>query len=279
MKLVVLLCIFISFSSCSIFKSWQKPKSYEIRTSVKGTNVYNIKGKLLGQTPLLLKFEDVQNHVEDEYVSLILEKDGYLSRVVFFDTGRNLNLRVDMKRDKFFQNNKYRLLKEHNNLLLLKNDFLRSQLEVVNQKSSKDFKKTEMLNKMKQKSSSNARKFLKKNNKKRSASNKNITNRNRLKLTQQIQPKPQKTYVNEFLEIQELINQRSFSRAKQDLYMIDKEAPNLPTTINLLAYIEMEMGDYRKATLYLERLTKLKKGDVMTQRLKDLLTLLQHTDK
>lgn len=279
MKLVVLLCIFISFSSCSIFKSWQKPKSYEIRTSVKGTNVYNIKGKLLGQTPLLLKFEDVENHVEDEYVSLILEKDGYLSRVVFFDTGRNLNLRVDMKRDKFFQNNKYRLLKEHNNLLLLKNDFLRSQLEVVNQKSSKDFKKTEMLNKMKQKSSSNARKFQKKNNKKRSASNKNITNRNRLKLTQQIQSKPQKTYVNEFLEIQELINQRSFSRAKQDLYMIDKEAPNLPTTINLLAYIEMEMGDYRKATLYLERLTKLKKGDVMTQRLKDLLTLLQHTDK
>lgn len=279
MKLVVLLCIFISFSSCSIFKSWQKPKSYEIRTSVKGTNVYNIKGKLLGQTPLLLKFEDVQSHVEDEYVSLILEKDGYLSRVVFFDTGRNLNLRVDMKRDKFFQNNKYRLLKEHNNLLLLKNDFLRSQLEVVNQKSSKDFKKTEMLNKMKQKSSSNARKFQKKNNKKRSASNKNITNRNRLKLTQQIQSKPQKTYVNEFLEIQELINQRSFSRAKQDLYMIDKEAPNLPTTINLLAYIEMEMGDYKKATLYLERLTKLKKGDVMTQRLKDLLTLLQHTDK
>jgi hypothetical protein len=254
---------------------------YSIVSSVKGANVYTAKGKLLGQTPLRIEFKDIQDGIDGEFVTLIVEKESYHTRVIFFEAERSVELKIDLRRDDFFQDNKYQILKSRNSLLTKENSFLKMKVESSSElilqhvnKVKEDktaFADAKMIKKIKpiviKKTKPLVRKKITKNKKK--------VSRSYRKKVGSITPE----LINEFLLIQSLINKRKFGQAKHDLYEIDKKNPNLTTTLNLLTYIELESGNYNLAEVLLDRTISLGKKDTMTDRLVVLHNKLSRENK
>lgn len=274
------LLILFSLTGCSLYKKVVTLPKYSIVTSVKGANVYSSKGKLLGQTPLKFGYKEIQDGIDGEFATLILEKDGYLSRVVFFEAERSVELKIDLKRDEFFQDNKYKLLEGRNELLSNENLFLKEKLKssnslLVSAKVSANSSKEKTANQNRV-NNTKVKSTQKVNKNKKYRKNKKVVSRKNIKRNRFLSYEGNLStdLINKFLEIQNLINLRNFSQAKHDLYEVDKKRPNLATTLNLLAYIELESGNYNTARAFLDRTEMLKKSDVMTKRLFDLLNKL-----
>ncbi|MFT6630499.1 MAG: hypothetical protein ACJAS4_000437 [Bacteriovoracaceae bacterium] len=263
---------------------------YSIVSSVKGANVYTAKGKLLGQTPLRIEFKDIQDGVDGEFVTLIVEKESYHTRVIFFEAERSVELKIDLKRDEFFQDNKYQIMKSRNSLLAKENSFLKMKIDSSNELMLRHVNKDkEIVAKAPEntivrpeiektlKSSSKKKIFKKKKLKKKIVRNKKVPKGYLSKRNGNLRPE----LINEFLLVQSLINKRKFDQAKHDLYEIDKKNPNLTTTLNLLTYIELESGNYNLAQVLLDRTISLGKKDTMTDRLVTLLNKLsrEHNTK
>jgi hypothetical protein len=281
---------FMNLLSCSLYKSMVALPKYSIVSSVKGANVYTAKGKLLGQTPLRIEFKDIQDGVDGEFVTLIVEKESYHTRVIFFEAERSVELKIDLKRDEFFQDNKYQIMKSRNSLLAKENSFLKMKIDSSNELMLRHVNKDkEIVAKAPEntivrpeiektlKSSSKKKIFKKKKLKKKIVRNKKVPKGYLSKRNGNLRPE----LINEFLLVQSLINKRKFDQAKHDLYEIDKKNPNLTTTLNLLTYIELESGNYNLAQVLLDRTISLGKKDTMTDRLVTLLNKLsrEHNTK
>jgi hypothetical protein len=288
---------FMNLLSCSLYKSMVALPKYSIVSSVKGANVYTAKGKLLGQTPLRIEFKDIQDGVDGEFVTLIVEKESYHTRVIFFEAERSVELKIDLKRDEFFQDNKYQIMKSRNSLLAKENSFLKMKIDSSNElmlrhvnklEDKKEDKKivakapentiVKSENEKTLQSSSQKKVFKKKKNRSKKVSrNKKVPKGYFSKRNGNLRPE----LINEFLLVQSLINKRKFDQAKHDLYEIDKKNPNLTTTLNLLTYIELESGNYNLAQVLLDRTISLGKKDTMTDRLVTLLNKLsrEHNTK
>ena len=271
---------FMNLLSCSLYKSMVALPKYSIVSSVKGANVYTAKGKLLGQTPLRIEFKDIQDGVDGEFVTLIVEKESYHTRVIFFEAERSVELKIDLKRDEFFQDNKYQILKSRNSLLTKENSFLKMKVDSSNElmlrhvNSAKedrldaaDGKKPIIISKNQKLVEPSTKKTILK---KKVTRNKKIARSHYIRKYGDLRPE----LINEFLLVQSLINKRKFDQAKHDLYEIDKKNPNLTTTLNLLTYIELESGNYNLAQALLNRTISLGKKDTMTDRLVVLLNKL-----
>ncbi len=85
--------------------------------------------------------------------------------------------------------------------------------------------------------------------------------------------------VDEYIAIQNLIYFRKFTQARHDLIEIDKKYPNLISTINLLAYIEIQLGEYQTAKIILDRAYRLKKANSTTTRIKDALSAVFNEER
>lgn len=244
---------------------------YSLTTSVNGVNVYSAKGDLVGQTPLILKKEDISKALEGDFVTLILEKEGYLSRVVFFEASKSVELKIDLKRDKFFQDNKYMLLQSRNKVLSDENDFLKRENDHYKENHKETPKKVKIITikdepiKKKSVVSVPKRKTIEKVKKRFKRKGKLISH----------QKKYNSKLMNKYLYIQKLINYRDFKTAKNELFEVDKKYPNMPTTYNLLAYIEIEKGNYRSARNLLDRSVFFNKNDSVTNRLMEALVAIE----
>ena len=263
---IILLLSLISLSGCSLYKDMVSLPKYRLSTSVKGANVYNSKGRLLGQTPMILAYKDIKDSLDGEFVTLILEKESYLSRVVFFESERSVELKIDLKRDEFFENNRYRLLEGRYELASKENLFLKEKIksteDILDKRKVESVEVKPTIERAKIKQVISKPISIEKNKK----SYKPIRKKN-VNLSSSV--------INKFFIVQNLINKRNFKQAIHNLFEIDRKYPDLTTTLNLLTYIELEKGNYNTAKVYLKRITALKRSDVMTKRLYLLLNKLE----
>jgi tetratricopeptide (TPR) repeat protein len=106
-----------SFEGCSLLSGRSPTSEYSIFTSIPGASVYRADGKSLGQTPLVLGWEDVSDTIDGRFVSFLIEKPGYFTRIIFFDATDSINLKIDLEVDKEFTRRKRKLITlEINNL-------------------------------------------------------------------------------------------------------------------------------------------------------------------
>lgn len=116
LKITLLMTLLLS-SGCSLFSFGYKAE-YKVETSMVGADVYLSNGVLMGQTPLDLTWESLSEVIDGRFVTIIIKKDGYFTRVVLFDTSDSVNIKIDLKVDKNF---KELMVKEsHNRELMLK---------------------------------------------------------------------------------------------------------------------------------------------------------------
>lgn len=148
MKKIRVLNIFfmgIILSSCSLLGEKELSTEYSIFTSVEGANVSLTDGKSLGQTPIVLGFEQVKDHVDGRFVSFFIEKPGYFTRVIFIDVTKSVNVKIDLGVDKEYAlkrekevitRNKYleekhKLFKDQKNFLVDSIENYKKQLSLI----------------------------------------------------------------------------------------------------------------------------------------------------
>ncbi len=137
---LILLVAFLS--SCSLIGERSITAEYSLFTSVPGANIYRADGEVVGQTPLMLKWADIKDVADGRFVSFIVEKPGYFTRVVFFDVTDSVNLKIDLEVDRKYKEKRQKMAKKEIIHLQEKNEYLREQTKYLSH-SIESFKKQE----------------------------------------------------------------------------------------------------------------------------------------
>ncbi|GEM_PF-4805111 len=133
---------FFALASCSLLGERSPNAEYSLYTSVPGANVYRSDGKIIGQTPLVLGWTDVEDVIDGRFVSFIVEKSGYFTRVVFFDATDSVNLKIDLAVDKEYLAKRKELVMMEIETVREKNDNLLAQ-KVLMSEAIASYKKNE----------------------------------------------------------------------------------------------------------------------------------------
>jgi tetratricopeptide (TPR) repeat protein len=297
-KLFILLTI-LTFSSCSLLGEKEIGAEYSIHSSIAGANVYRPDGKIIGQTPLDLAWEDVKDFADGRFVSFIIEKPGYYTRVVFFDASESVNLKIDLNVDKDFKKNRVKIaelklehekvknshLKEQNSLLKISLADLKKQLNQYNQNMLRLQARLESAN-IKIQELHEVTKVGGVNTKvlnlpmktnfsvTRTPACKEVKQRKcpKVKVLKKFYPsKETNEIVRELLTAQMLIINKDYAKAKNYILGIEERYPRVAAVYTLLAYIEINQGNKKKAKFYIDKSLRLDRNDQMAKR---MLTLL-----
>lgn len=285
----LLLINFVLMQSCALYKSFTTKPQFKITTSENGVGIYSLKGDLIGETPANLSYKDIEGYIDGDYVTLVLDKPGYHNRILYFDTLKSLEIKIDLKQDKNFNLSKQSLLEEKINILKKHNKLLEDTItDLRNESKLKLTQSKNNPNDMQLDAIQEAQSVLLTQSKiieEKLAGKSNVRSPASIqvaKISKKLKTKKKRRYQNinkklmgTYLDIQNLIHLGSLEIAKQKLLEVDAKYPNQATTSNLLAYIEIESGQYEVAHNILNRLVKLKEADQLTSQLLDLIKIVK----
>jgi tetratricopeptide (TPR) repeat protein len=126
-RIMLLVFLIFTFISCSLIGERTSSAEYTIFTSVEGAKVFRADGKDVGETPLVLNWKDIEDVVDGRFVSFLIEKPGYFTRVVFFDASNSINLKIDLDIDKDYKEKRKSELRTEVKFLIDKNKYLLDQ--------------------------------------------------------------------------------------------------------------------------------------------------------
>jgi hypothetical protein len=301
--------------SCSMFGERSPTAEYSLHTSTPGANVYRSDGKVIGQTPLVLGWKDIEDVIDGRFVSFLVEKPGYYTRVVFFDATDSVNIKIDLDIDKQYREKRKEVSEVENEHLKDKNKFLLEQKELFVQSIS-DYKsqlqsyQTNMnaLQKKLKYSEFKVREAKKDGTKLKSVVPLNlkptpvimkshkekvvmscpkvevISQRvesskicPKVKTLSKFYPKSKTNQIiRELLAAQFLIMNNEFPKARNMILELEKVHPHVGVVYTLLAYIEVKSGNSKKAKRYLRKSLQLDRRDKMAKRMMNMLSYEGH---
>lgn len=258
MRIKILLSIFtVLLTSCAKLDLTPKAE-YKIDSTRKKSVVKNKQGEVLGYTPLLLQEKDLKESIEGKFAILYVEKDGFLPRVLVFDSSESLSAKINLELDKDKRRSEIDLLRDHVSTL-------KSQLD----KRSSPHKNSTPRDQCRPEQKAN-----------------------RPVITNQSVPLPQKTRtkivikekpiykkqvvtkkfpVQEILLVQYQIIAGEMQKARKRLLELETAHPDISEIYSILAYLEYKAGNVTKAKKYLKKSLKINKKDLLAMRLRQFL--------
>ncbi len=301
--------------SCSLVGERVPNAEYSIFTSVSGANVYRADGKVVGQTPLMLKWEDVADVVDGKFVSFLVEKPGYFTRVVFFDATDSVNLKIDLDVDREYKNKRHELalqqlkdLQEQNAILVEQKNYLKESVDQFKkdqnkyienmEKMSLELKgREEKLHLMQvdqasrvpasvgpvsdvtyndQRSQTRDADLQILEYKLKECTAQKNNKSNSVKITAKYFPPPKtNAIIRELLTAQFLIISKKFDQAKKIILDLETKNPEVSSLYTLLAYVEMQNGSIDRAKKYVKKSLAIDGKDSMAMRMREMISLIE----
>lgn len=297
LKKIQLIVPFLLMTSCALFT--EVNNEYTIRASKNGAKVFSKSGKLLGTTPAHLSFEQIKNTIDGKFATLLVQKEGYNSRVIMFDITDSVNVSIDLEVDKTYSTNirdglyvMIEKLEKANSKLQQKNTELIKMISHADGKSTALEEKVQLLKNQENILLERIKNMITYQDKLKNVKfltdvepvvkpkSYSMTYKNlcREKIINKTCPKTRIRKVNystkqmdsiisKLLRVQFMLIRGEFSEARENILSIEEMHPNIATVYTLLAYIEMQSRDYAKAKKYLSQSLKLNKNDSMAKRM------------
>ncbi len=283
-KLILIFSICTGFlTSCALFN--EVNNEYTIRSSKVGARVFSQSGKLLGNTPIHLGFEEIKDAIDGKFATLVIQKEGYNTRVLMFDISDSVNVKIDLEIDKNYStainDGLYKVitkLEKDNEKLFQQNIKLTQEVSHTQGRSStyqEQIRKLQMqesllLEKIKgltQLGKISSKQPLSVSRVPASMPVKSPVCKDTVIKRVPYKSKDLDQVISKVLGVQFMIIKGDYKTAKKEILTLEEKYPRFSTIYTLLGYVEMQERNFPKAYRYLKKSLRLNKDDQMAKRL------------
>lgn len=290
MNKIFILTFFFIFTSCSSLVNRKKTAEYTIFTSLDGAKVYRSDGKDLGETPLVMKWEDVEEVIDGNFVSLIVDKPGYFTRVIFFDASQSVNLKIDLEIDRDYKDKRKNEIqtelsftRERNQELISINKTYQNDIAQYKKQQEVILNNMSLLAAKSEEKTFDPSSLLKELTSKIGSSTPNAVNASinkpaKARKTKTVYKKilyPQmktNSVIRQLLSAQFLIINSNLAKARELVLKIEEKHPRVGALYTLLAYIDSVEGNRARAKKYLKKSLAIDRNDVMAKRMLKIIS-------